>query len=477
MTRGCWFPRFSHSLAGLRTNPKGNLQFGIKPSEKGLAVNVTIENLAPCKKLLRVEVPSEKVNEAFETVTKDFQKQVSLPGFRPGKAPRDMVVKRFEPQIHDEVKTKLTREGYQDALKEKKLIVVTSSDLEEVQFARGQAYQFVVTVETAPEFDLPSYKGLPAKRPKAQVTDADVDAGLMALREQRVKHETVTREIKEGDVAVVNYKGSCDGQPITALAPASRGIAEQKNFWINVHKEGFIPGFAEQLVGAKAGDKRTVTVTFPADFVTPQLQGKQGTYEVEVVEVKQKDIPDLNEELAKSYGAESVEKLREGVRKSLVDDTTRKIEISVTNQVMEGLLNQVNCDLPESVVKQETTNIVYNDVNQAQQRGATSEDLQKHKEQIYESASVRARNQVKAMFLLGKIAEKEGIKVEQNEAIQRIQQLAAYYDVPLEKYIKELQKQDGGVQQIFDQVLREKVVKFIVDNAAIEEVEAPPRQG
>jgi len=254
-------------------------------------VNVSVENLAPCKKLVRVELDAAAVNAAFDAITKDYQKQAALPGFRPGKAPRDMVVKKYDAEIKEEARRKLIGDSYRKAIEEQKLNVVGHPDIEEVQFGRGQALQFTATVETVPEFQLPEYKGLPATLEMKSVTDADVDRALDMLRGQQAKFETVARELTNGDVAVVSYSGTVDGQPITELAPTAKGLTEQKNFWVEMTPGAFIPGFAEQLAGAKAGDKRTVNVDFPADFVTKELVGKKGVYEVEVVEVKEKVLP------------------------------------------------------------------------------------------------------------------------------------------------------------------------------------------
>src|ERR1019366_9665272 len=147
-----------------------------------------------------------------------------------------------------------------------------------------------------------------------------VERALELLRGQHAKFETVARSLAGGDIAVVNYSGTCDGKPITDLAPTAKGLTEQKNFWIETEGSSFIPGFAAQLIGAQAGEKRTVNVDFPADFVTPQLSGKKGVYEVEVVEVKEKVLPPLDEDLAKKFGAENLEKLKAGVRKDLENE-------------------------------------------------------------------------------------------------------------------------------------------------------------
>jgi trigger factor len=440
---------------------------------KGFFVNVTVEELAPCKKLLRVEVESQEVDAAFESMIKDFQKQASLPGFRPGKAPKDMVAKRFEKDIEDEVKKKLIPDAYRKAVDEKKLEVVGSPDFEEIQFGRGQALQFAVTLETAPEFQLPEYKGLPAKRDTTQVTDADVERAINLLRAKQTKFEKVDRAVQTGDVAVVNYLGTSDGKPIIEIAPTAKGLTEQKGFWLNVEPGSFIPGFTEQLVGAKAGDKRIVDVDFPADFVTPELAGKKGVYDVEVTEVKEKVLPPLDEAFAKAYGAESVEKLQAGVRTDLENELTYKKNKSVRNQLVDALLRRVSFDLPESAVAQETRSVVYDIVRENQQRGISRELIEQQKEAIYSAATDNAKNRVKINFLFQKIAEKEDIKVSKDEVTARILRLAALYQIPVEKFVKDLEKRNGIID-IYDQVATEKVLEFLQQNATIGDVPPAP---
>jgi trigger factor len=423
---------------------------------------------------MRVELESKDVDAAFESMIKDFQRQASLPGFRPGKAPKDMVAKRYEKDIQDEVKRKLIPDAYRKAVDEQKLEVVGYPDIEEIQFGRGQALQFAATVETAPEFQLPEYKGLLVKRETTTVTDADVDRALDLLRERQLDFKTVDRPAATGDVAVVNYTGTSGGKPITEIAPTAKGLTEQKNFWINLDSTSFIPGFGDQLIGAKAGEKRTVNVDFPADFVTPQLANQKGVYEVEVVEVKEKVLPPVDDAFAKSYGAESLEKLRSGVRADLENELNYKKNNSIRHQLVTELVEKVTFELPESVVKQETRNVVYDIVHENQKRGVPKDLIEGQKEQIYSAASDSAKSRVKANFLLQKIAEKEDIKVSQEEVAARIQQLAGIYQIPPEQFIKDLQKRNGIIE-IYDQLAREKTLDFLQQNAKIEDVvpEAP----
>jgi trigger factor len=420
---------------------------------------------------VRVEIEAQKVDETFESITKDFQKQASLPGFRPGKAPRDIVLRKYEKDIEDEVKRKLISDSYRDAMKEQKLEVIGYPDIEEIQFSRGQTLQFAATVETAPEFELPEYKGIPVKREARTVTPEDIERAIDTLRQQQVDFKTVERPAQSGDMVVVNYTGTCDGKPITETAPTAKGLTEQKNFWVEIEPKSFIPGFADQLTGSKAGDKRTVTVDFPADFVTPQLQGKKGVYEVEVVEVKEKVLPVVDDAFAKSFGAENIEKLREGVQRDLENELNFSLNKNVRGQLIRSLLDRLNFELPESTVAQETRNVVYDIVRENQKRGISREMIEQQKDEIYSAAANGAKERVKALFVMQKIAEKENIKVGQEDVAMRVSQLAAMYQIPAEKFVKDLQKRNG-VGEIYDQLVNEKVMDFLQENAKIEEVPA-----
>ena len=433
-------------------------------------MNVTVENLAPCKKLLRFDIDAQAVDSAFADVAKQYQKHAALPGFRPGKAPKDMVLKRFEKEIEEEAKRKLMGDNYRAALKDHKLEVVGYPDIEEIQFGKGQPMQFAATIETAPEFELPDYRGLVAQREKRGVTEEDIDKALKLLADRVSNFNSVEREAKDGDVIVVNYTGTADGKPLTELAPAARGITEQKNFWVEMKPDSFIPGFAMQLAGAKAGEKRTVSIDFPADFVTPQLAGKKAAYEVEVVEVKEKVVPGLDDAFAKTYGAENMGALREGVRRDLQNELNTKQSRSVRGQLVKTLLDQVKVELPESLVAQETRNVVYQIVQENQERGVSKEAIDSQKDQIYQASNATARERVKASFVFQKIAEKEGIRVPPEEVNARIYALSQQYQMAPDKFAKELEKRNG-IQEIWSQLLNEKVIDFLQQNAKIEDVE------
>jgi trigger factor len=439
---------------------------------KGTFVNVTVENLAPCKKLVRIEVEAPAVDAEYENVITEFQHQVSLPGFRPGKVPRERVIRTFAKQIEDEVKKKLIGQNYRQALADQKIHAVGHPDIEEIQFGRGQALQFAATLETAPDFELPSYKELPVKMTAATVTEEDMERALNVLREQRASYRDVERPVQTGDFVVVNYGGTCEGKPITDIVPTARGLTNQQNYWLHVEKDSFIPGFTEQLVGASKGEHRSVTVDFPADFVEQPLAGKKGGFEVDILQVKERNLPAVDEELAKAYGAENLDKFREGVRADLLRELKYKQRTNVRNQLLSALLARITCELPESVVAAETRNVVYDLVRQNQERGVSREMIDEKKEEIYAFANNNAKERVKAAFLMSRIAEKEGIKASHEEISQRIVALASQYQIKPEKLVRQLQERNGFAE-IEEQIITSKVLDFLQLHAKVEEISGP----
>jgi len=289
------------------------------------------------------------------------------------------------------------------------------------------------------------------------------------LRDQQVRYNDVTRALQADDIAVVNYKGTLDGKPLTEEFPTARGLTEKQNFWVQVKEESFIPGFTTPLVGASAGDKRTVPLTLPADFVIAGLSGKNVVYELEVVGVKEKVLPALDDEFAKGFGAEDLAKLTEGIRQDLKNELEFRGRKALRDQLLNVLLNSVSFDLPESVVVNETRNVVYNIVNENQQRGVAKEIIEERKDEIFASAGASAKDRVKASFILGRIAELENIKAEQKEMTQRIIALAEQNKTSPEKMAKSLQDRNA-FQELAQEIIIGKVLDFVELNAQVEEV-------
>jgi len=438
-------------------------------------VEVTITDLSPCKKQLRIEIDAEAVNAKFDSVAKDFRRHAHLPGFRPGKAPLANVMRSYGDKIGEEAKRTLMSDSYAKALKENGLRPVIMPEVEELQFGHGKPFQYLATLEVTPAFELPEYNGLEVEKERRTVTGADIDKALDTLCEQRVSYTDVDRPAGEDDFIVVNFTGTIDDKPITDLVKVARGLTEQKNYWLNAKHNPLIPGIVEALIGSGKDDKKTVTVTIPNDFIYEELVGKEARYEIEIVQVKEKSLPELDDKFAKGFGAESMDKLREGVENDLKNELEYSQKKSVRNQCVDKLLDAVNCDLPETIVNEATRAAVHNIVQQNHQRGVGKEVIDENKDQIYANAKADAEVRVKANYILSKIAEKEGIKVTDQELSRQVAAMATQQKVKPQKLAQQL-KDNGTIYQVQEEIMNAKVIDLLEEKAKVTEIDPKPEE-
>ena len=438
-------------------------------------MEVTITDLSPCKKQLRIEIDAETVNAKFDSVAKDFRRHAHLPGFRPGKAPLANVMRSYGDKIGEEAKRALMSDSYAKALKENGLQPVIMPEVEELQFGHGKPFQYLATLEVTPAFELPEYNGLEVEKERRTVTGADIDKALDTLREQRVSYTDVDRPAGEEDFIVVNFTGTIDGKPITDLVKVARGLTEQKNYWLHKKQNPLIPGIVEELIGAGKGDKKTVTVTIPDEFIYEELVGKEASYEIEIMQVKEKSLPELDGEFAKGFGAESMDKLREGVENDLKNELEYSQKKSIRNQCVDKLLDTVTCDLPETIVNETTRVAVHNIVQQNHQRGVGKEVIEENKDRIYANAKADAEVRVRANYILSRIAEKEGIKVTDQELSRQVAAIAAQQKVKPQKLAQQL-KDNGGIYQVQEEILNAKVIDLLEEKAKVTEVDPKPEE-
>jgi len=436
-------------------------------------VEVTITDLSPCKKQLRIEIDAETVNAKFDAVAKDFRRHAHLPGFRPGKAPLANVMRSYGDKIGEEAKRTLMSDSYAKALKENELRPVIMPEVEELQFGHGKPFQYLATLEVTPAFEMPEYIGIEVEKERRSVNDADIAKALDSLREQRVSYADMDRPAVEEDFIVVNFTGTIDDKPITDLIKVARGLTEQKNFWLHKTQNPLIPGTVEALIGSSKGDKKTVSVTIPDDFVYEEIVGKEAKYEIEVVQVKEKSLPELDDKFAKGFGAESMDKLREGVENDLKNELEYSNKKSIRNQCVDKLLGAVNCDLPETIVNEATRAAVHNIVQQNHQRGVGKEIIEENKDKIYANAKTDAVVRVKANYILSKIAEKEGIKVTDQELSRQVAAMAAQQKIKPQKLAQQL-KDNGTLYQVQEEIMNAKVIDLLEEKAKVTEIDPKP---
>jgi trigger factor len=435
-------------------------------------MNVSVEHLGACKKLLRVEIDAASVNAELDATSREFQRHVKLPGFRPGKAPPNLIAKTLGPRVQSEARRKLINDAYRRALQENKLRPVTNPTVEEAPWEPGQPISFTATIETEPDFEVPEYRSLPIRRDSRTVTDEDVEQALQSLQSQKAVFVDLDRPVQPGDFVVVNYAATAEGRPLTDFAPVAKSLTSQSKFWLHIDPQGFLPGFTEQLVGAAAAEKRTVQITFPADFATRELAGKLAVYEVEVLQVKERQLPPIDDAFAKGFKAPDLAALRTGVRLDLENELKAKQKRDTRNQLVAILLGRVDCELPEVLVQHATKSAIQDIVRANHERGVPKEAIDERKDEIYSVANNSARDRVKASIILNRIAEKEGVSATNEEISSQIVYLAAQYRVKPEKLVKQLQER-GAIGQIQQQIIESKVLDALELYAVTEEGPLP----
>ncbi len=429
-------------------------------------MKVSIENMGGCRRRLKCEIPADQVRLTEEKVTLSFQKSAKLPGFRPGHAPLEMVRRRYAPDIQNELKDSLLREGLRHAVEKEKLHLVDDPAVEEANFEKDKKFKFILRVDLAPEFKVPAAKGLkiPKKNPEP-VTDADIQSALTRLAEPMAHFHTLEpRPAKEGDYAVLDFEGTCGGKKILEIDPKAGQVGEAKKLWVLLKPDAFLPGFVPALFGMKPGETRKVEVKFPADFPHASLQKQTGTYQVTLVELKERHVPDVDDAFCQENYKMPKAELESRIREDLTASRNSSHRNEESHAVTQALLSSTKMDVPEPLLEDERRRLVARLVEENQRRGVSNEELIKHKDDILKTAGRNAEENVKLSFLLRKIAESEGLKVEEHEVVQEIAVLAAQSGQDARLFAKRLQK-SNVLPSLADTLLRRKTVDFLLQHA------------
>ena len=433
-------------------------------------MNVEVENLPNCIASLHIELPPDVVTKEWNEVVKEFRRAARIPGFRPGKAPGNVVEAKFRKEIQDRLTKKLVTETTRVAIQEKGLNVLSISDVAGVEFTPERSMRFTATLITSPEFELPDYKGIQVKVPPDEVTEDEIEKGLQSLRERHATFSDVEgRPLELNDFAVIDYAATLDGRPLLEAEPkAPKMLTGGADFWIKLEENTLVKGFSERLVGMQIGETRNFDLTVPADFPVAELANRALDFNVTLKGVKSMHLPELTDEFASQVAAGlTVEKLKEALIGQLVADKERRQQTLKQNQIIQYLVSHVECELPQSYVKGETRRIMSEIVQHNQMRGISEDVLRENQKDIISMASRNARDRLKTNFILTRIAEKEGIEVKPLEIRERVQVLANQYRVKYEKMTSDLEEK-GAMGQVREEVLFGKVLDFLTSNANVE---------
>jgi len=433
-------------------------------------MKVEVERQPGSVSKLQIELPPEEVEKEWDAIANSFARFAKIPGYRPGKAPRAVIDKRFRKEIQDELTKKLVSKSYHEAVEQEHLRVASLTNIEDIQFGEDKSMRFRATVVIAPEFELPDYKKIPVQLPDTKVSDAEIEEALERLREQSADFVDVPgRGLQMGDFAVLDFEGSMDSKPISEIAPqASKNLQGGKKFWLHLAADNFLPKFCEQLVGQKPGETRLAIVEFPADFPVKELAGKKADYAVTVREVKEKVLPPIDDALAaKLAPGKTLVDLRQLLELDIEHAKEHDVERAKESQIMKYLHERIQFELPPALLQNETRRALAELVQRNRERGVTDEMLKEKERELIDGAAGVAAHRLKTNFILHRIAERENIEVAKEDVDLRIRQEAARYDISPEKMRKELQQKDV-LDDVAEQILLGKTLDFLKANVSIE---------
>ena len=442
-------------------------------------MNIRLEKKEKCLAALSIEVPADQVTEERNKVLKAFITQARIPGFRPGKAPKAVIEKSHGESITQELESRLIQNSFQQALKENEdLKVLNAKNPSNVTHQADGSFTFEAELILAPEFDLPEYKGLEIEIPKAEVTDEIVTENLNQLRQRFADYSDIEdRAAEQGDLVIIDYTATIDGKPLDEVGGAqAKPLASNEGYWIRIDEEAFFPGFTDALVGCKAGDEKEINVTLPTDFPIESIRDMDAVFSVKVTGLKTEDLPELNDDFAaKIEPGKTLEDIKGLIRGDLEMRMKRQVEEVKVNAVLAKLNEAVDFDVPDDFLQSETQGQADAMVQEGMQAGMSEEDVATRKAELFEEASVRAKNSLKTNFLLTEIAQKEELSVPNSEVLQRVTVMAKQAKKPVKGFMKELQR-DGRLGTIRQNMLFGKAIDFLIEHATVSEVEPQPEE-
>ena len=397
-----------------------------------------------------------------------FSKMAKIPGFRPGKAPLSIVRQKHAKDIAGELKQRVMAKAYQDGSKEAKVELVNVIDVQESEIVAGQDITVTFTIDVRPEFTVENFKGLELQGLSEAIEDKDIDEAIDGIRKEKAEFSPVEREAAEGDYVKFSHEGSIDGVPISEIVADKPVYAKMPQTWEEIGSDqGLIPGLGDQLQGLKTGDKSDLEVEFPADFTVEELQGKKAVYSVEILEVRERKLPEMDDAFFEAQQVKTLDELKERVKGWIEGQKKQERKADLRRQVSEKLTASVDFSLPESLVEAETENSMRQVVMENMQRGVAQDQLEANKEDIHAQSRQTAESRVKLQLILSQIAEKESVEVSDQDMSQFVFSQAYQSGQKPDQFVKELKKDQNRLRMAQQSVLFDKTLEMLCDEAKV----------
>lgn len=425
-------------------------------------MSLQVEKLEKNMAKLTIEVSAEELEKAIESVYQRSKKNISVPGFRKGKVPRKMIERMYGKEVfYEDAVNDLLPDAYEKALEECEEEIVSSPKIEVVQVEAGKPLIFTAEVATKPEIGLGKYKGVKIDKIDTEVTEEEVNAEIDRERENNARNIAVEdRPVKDGDMTVIDFEGFVDGVAFEG--------GKGEDYPLTIGSGAFIPGFEEQLVGAEIGKEVEVNVTFPENYQAEELKGKPALFKCTVKEIKEKELPELDDEFASEISEfDTLAEYKEDVKKNLSERKEREAKSAKEDAVIDAIINDSDIEIPEPMLETEQRHMADDFAQRIQMQGIKLEQYFQITGSNYDTllAQIKpqAEKRIKSRLVLEAVVAKEGIEVSEEEYVKETERMAEIYQMEAEKVREMLGEKEKG--QVMKDLAIQKAVEFVVENA------------
>ena len=422
---------------------------------------VKIEEINSVKKKMSFEIPWSDVKNELDSAYLVVGKKARIKGFRPGKVPRKVLEVHYRDEAEGEAISNLVSKSYMATLEKNDIMPIDQPVIDQKGIDRDKNFSYTATIEIQPVVEPKDYTGLEVEKAEPKVTKKDVDNRLEQLRDMYATLEDVKEErgLKEGDFAVIDFEVTVDGKERKELA--------SQNYMLQLGAGMFMPGFEDKIEGLKKGGTKEVSITFPDNFDTKEIAGKEGVYSVTVKDIREKKVPELDSEFIKNFEKyESLNDLKKDIKKSIEEEKKASVKSDVTKKIVDALLEKNDFEVPSVWVERQ----IYIMTLDAQQRmirnGMAPDKVVEISANLHDRFQDQATVMVKSTLLLNKIAEKESITVEENEIEESLKEIATQTARDVET-VKETYEKNNLIEGLKNEILEKKTLEFIEDKATI----------
>ena len=419
-------------------------------------MKVQVNDAERSQKELLVEIPYEVFETAADKELDTLLPKAKIHGFRPGKAPREIARKQFSHQIKSQAIEKVINEAVQDALTSNNIVPISQAHISDVVFEENKPISFTARVDVFPKVELNKYKDFNFKKVTVEISDADIEDALITLQERDMTYEPVENRdtVQKGDVAVIDFEGKKDGVAFDG------GTA--KGFSLNIGSGHFIPGFEDGVVGMKKGETKDLNLTFPKEYNSAELAGKDVVFTVTVHEIKEKVKPEINDDFARDIDPNSkgLDDLKGKLKKGLQTEADKATQLEAFGQILEQIVKENPFEVPYSFVKEQSDRLAFNAMNQFYQMGLNPEQVGISFEMMAQRYLAQAEEQVKQAIVINEVAKLEKIAVEDEDINNFLSFHAELQGRTVEEIKKELEAQ-MQMEAVRNDILGDKVYKFL----------------